>query len=245
MDRGSADTRRCAIEFIEDVQSLSTISEIMDAMGVVLGDYGFGYFCFNFLPRPTQNFEDVLLANRLPAAWLKLYQEKQFVHADPSIRHCKTMFRPYRWFKEAPYDREGEPRALEVVQRAMDFGLTDGFVIPISSAAGRAGHVWLGGRTLDWPDHDLAALHLMALYAFDRVLQLHCPRPQQEPNLTAREREVLTWVALGKTAWEISEILKISSRTVNEHILHSRGKLGAVNRTQAVMIALRDQIIQL
>ena len=243
MDRGSADIRRFAFEFIENIQGLSTTDEIMDAMGAVLGDYGFRYFCFNFLPRPTQSFEDVLLANRLPAAWLKLYQEKQFVHADPSIRHCKSMVRPYRWL-EAPYNREAEPRALEVVQRAMDFGLADGFVVPIGSPAGRAGHVYLGGRTLDWSDNDLAALHLMALYAFDRVLQLHCPRPQQDPNLTAREREVLTWVALGKTAWEIGEILKISSRTVNEHILHSRRKLGAANRTQAVTIALRDQIIQ-
>ena len=244
MDRGSA-TRRCAFEFIEDIQSLSTVGEVMDAMEVVLGDYGFRYFCFNFLPRPTQSFEDVLLANRLPAGWLKLYQEKQFVHADPSIRHCKSMVRPYRWFKEAPYDRETEPRALEVVQRAMDFGLTDGFVIPIASRAGREGHVWLGGRIVDWPDHDLAAIHLMALYAFDRVLELHCPRPQRVPNLTAREREVMTWVAFGKTSWEIGAILGRSERMINKTISDSMMKLDAVTRAQAVAKAIRTGEIEL
>jgi LuxR family quorum sensing-dependent transcriptional regulator len=216
----------------------------MDAMSTVMVDFGFKYFCFNFLPNPTQTFEDVLLANRLPAGWLEIYIEKEFVRADPSIRHCKKIVRPYRWFKESPYDPEREPRAVEVVHRAMDFGLTDGFVIPIASPAGKTGHVWMGGRTLNLSERDLPALHLMALYAFDRVLQLHCPRPKQEPNLTPREREVLTWVALGKPAWEIGEILKISSRTVDEHITHARRKLGAVNRAQAVMIALRDQIIQ-
>jgi LuxR family quorum sensing-dependent transcriptional regulator len=45
-----------------------------------------------------------LLANRLPDAWLKLYVEKQLVHADPSIRHCKKLLRPCKWFKEASYD---------------------------------------------------------------------------------------------------------------------------------------------
>jgi LuxR family transcriptional regulator, quorum-sensing system regulator BjaR1 len=243
MDRYSADVRHSTFEFIQDVERLSTTGEIMDAMGAVLNRYGFKYFCFNFLPNSTQKFEDVLLANRLPVAWLKLYVEEQFVHADPSIRHCRKMVRPYRW-KEAPYDPEREPRAVEVVQRAMDFGLSDGFVIPIASPASRVGHVWVGGQTLDLPDRDMPAVHLMALYAFDRVLQLHRPHPEQEPNLTPREREVLTLVALGKSTWEIGQILKISSRTVNEHITHSRRKLGAVNRAQAVMIGLRDRIIQ-
>jgi hypothetical protein len=46
-------------------------------MQAVLGRYGFR-FCFNFLPSENQNFEDVLLANRLPAGWLELYVKQQF-----------------------------------------------------------------------------------------------------------------------------------------------------------------------
>ena len=238
-------SRSYVFDFIEDVQNLSTSIEVMDAMDVVVGGYGLEYFCFNFLPRPTQSFADVLLADRLPAGWLELYHREQFVHADPSIRHCKTMIRPYRWFKDAPYDREAEPRALEVVQRAADFGLTDGFVIPIGSRAGREGHVWLGGRTLDRKDHDWVAIHLMALYAFDRVLQLHCPNPQEEPNLTTREREVLTWVALGKTSWEIGAISGLSERMINKTISDSMAKLNAVTRAQAVVKAIRTGEIKL
>jgi LuxR family quorum sensing-dependent transcriptional regulator len=248
MGSGSDYIRSSAFEFIDEVRRLSNTDDIMAAMGTVLGGFGFKYYCFNFLPNSTQSFEKVLLANRLPTEWLALYQEEGFVHADPSIRHCKTVDRPYRWFKEAPYDPEREPRALEVVQRARDFGLSDGFVIPIPSNrsfdVNSVGHVWMGGGTLDLPERDLPALHLMALYAFDRVLQLHGPCPKQETNLTPREREVLTWVALGKSDSDIGEILKISKRTVTEHVVHARRKLGAVNRTQAVMIAVRDRIIQ-
>ena len=111
MDKYSPNFRLRSFEFIEETQRLSTIREIMDAMANVLVDFGFKYFCFNFLPNPTQTFEDVLLANRLPAGWLEIYIERQFVRTDPSIRHCKKIVRPYRWFKESPYDPEREPRA--------------------------------------------------------------------------------------------------------------------------------------
>ncbi|MCZ7643050.1 MAG: helix-turn-helix transcriptional regulator [Pseudorhodoplanes sp.] len=64
-------------------------------------------------------------------------------------------------------------------------------------------------------------------------------------TITAREKEVLTWSAMGKSAWEIGEILQISKRTVDEHIQTTFRKLGAVNRVQAVAIAMRDRLIQL
>jgi len=64
-------------------------------------------------------------------------------------------------------------------------------------------------------------------------------------SLTAREAEVLTWVARGKSAWEVGEILHIAKRTVDEHVQTAVRKLGAVNRTHAVAIAVRDSIISL
>jgi DNA-binding CsgD family transcriptional regulator len=70
-------------------------------------------------------------------------------------------------------------------------------------------------------------------------------QPNDQSNLTAREREVLTWISLGKSAWEIGEILGIAKRTVDEHAQTATRKLGAANRTQAVAIAVRDCLIEL
>jgi LuxR family transcriptional regulator, quorum-sensing system regulator BjaR1 len=70
-------------------------------------------------------------------------------------------------------------------------------------------------------------------------------RPTIKGKLTARECEVLRWVANGKSAWEVGEILHITKRTVDEHVQTAVRKLGAVNRTNAVALALRDGIIKL
>ncbi len=56
--------------------------------------------------------------------------------------------------------------------------------------------------------------------------------------LSAREAEVLSWVAQGKTNAEISRILGISARTVQKHLEHIFDKLGVENRTAAAAKAL-------
>jgi LuxR family quorum sensing-dependent transcriptional regulator len=62
-------------------------------------------------------------------------------------------------------------------------------------------------------------------------------------TLTIREVEVLSWVAQGKSAWEVGEILHIAKRTVDEHVQTAVRKMGAVNRTHAVALAVRDRIV--
>jgi DNA-binding CsgD family transcriptional regulator len=53
-------------------------------------------------------------------------------------------------------------------------------------------------------------------------------------TLSPREREVLRWLKLGKTSWDISVILRISERTVNYHVANILRKLEVTNRLQAV-----------
>jgi DNA-binding NarL/FixJ family response regulator len=66
-----------------------------------------------------------------------------------------------------------------------------------------------------------------------------------EDVLTAREVQVLQLVAAGKGNREIGDALAISEDTVKTHVKHVMGKLGASDRTDAVVIGLRRGIIQL
>ena len=64
-------------------------------------------------------------------------------------------------------------------------------------------------------------------------------------RLTPREREVLSWVAAGKSYWEVGRILGISERTVRHFMANSRAKLDAVSNKQAVALAVTAGLIDL
>ena len=56
-------------------------------------------------------------------------------------------------------------------------------------------------------------------------------------GLTARETEVLTWIAQGKTNYEIGVILSACTGTICKHVEHILCKLDVKNRTAAAAIA--------
>ena len=63
------------------------------------------------------------------------------------------------------------------------------------------------------------------------------------PKLTPRQREILAYMTKGLTNVEIAKILNIRKDTVEEHVNMLLAKLYASNRTEAVAIALRKQLI--
>ena len=67
--------------------------------------------------------------------------------------------------------------------------------------------------------------------------------PDPHPRLTARERECLTWCALGRTSEDIGEILGITEGVVRIHVQNAQRKLDCLNRTHAVAKALACNLI--
>jgi len=88
-------------------------------------------------------------------------------------------------------------------------------------------------RRLTGDASDQIAVEVATLAALSTTL------PACAPALTAREAEVMVWVARGKTNRDIAEILGMSPRTVNKHLEHIYEKLGVETRTAAVAAAQR------
>lgn len=66
-----------------------------------------------------------------------------------------------------------------------------------------------------------------------------------EGGLSARESEVLQLVAAGHRNRDIGKLLFISEETVKVHLRHIKEKLGAKDRTHAVVLAHRRGIVRL
>ena len=107
----------------------------------------------------------------------------------------------------------------------------------------------LNRRGLPYADRErelleLARPHLANLYrlgiAADRVREVPADIPFDVAAvpLTPREREVLDWVAAGKTNRDIAAILEASPRTVEKHLERIYEKLGVETRTAAAMRAV-------
>ena len=62
--------------------------------------------------------------------------------------------------------------------------------------------------------------------------------------LSAREIEVLKWIAEGKSNKEIAALLFISEGTVKTHVLSIHEKLGCADRTEAVVTAIKRGILK-
>ena len=64
------------------------------------------------------------------------------------------------------------------------------------------------------------------------------PAPLESMGLTAREAEVLLWVAQGKSNADISIILGMAEATVKRHLSNLFEKLGIESRNAATLLAL-------
>jgi DNA-binding CsgD family transcriptional regulator len=69
-------------------------------------------------------------------------------------------------------------------------------------------------------------------------------RPQPEAiKLTAREQELLQWAAIGKSSWEIAQIIQCTEAGVNYHFCNIRRKFGVRSRWTAMVMALERGLI--
>ncbi len=67
--------------------------------------------------------------------------------------------------------------------------------------------------------------------------------PVPPHGLSEREREVLCWVARGKTNKEIAIVLGISPKTVQHHVAHVYDKIGVYSRAGAAIFAMEHRLI--
>lgn len=181
-----------------------------------------------------------------PAAWQKLYAERNYVAQDPTVAYCQSHIEPLIW-SESIF---GLARALPLWEEARSYGIGFGMSVPVHERIGTKSMLSLvRDRPLDDDPREkvelLAAAQVLsscAHFAASRLI-VNKLKEFRIPSLTSKERDCLRWVAQGKTSWEVGQIMNIAEPTVVFHLKNLMKKLDVVNRAQALAVAIRLGLI--
>lgn len=178
-----------------------------------------------------------VLFRNWPEAWARLSDQRNFGGRSPILPHARRSMTPFTWI-EATEARTLTTAEKEVWDTALEWGWSNGFVVPVHGPNGYFCYIGMASREgdLDLSAEHRAHLYLMAMLAHERCHTLSgcSEHDDQCLALSERELECMRWVAAGKSDWEIGMILKISSSTARFHVERARKKLNAVTRPQAV-----------
>lgn len=180
-----------------------------------------------------------VLMNTRPQAWVDHYVSHGQMAADPVLGAVQRCPRPFVWSEVIDPGRLTATER-EVMGSAADFGMAEGFVVPITDGRYTTGLVSLAGPVRRLSDQDRARLALVSVYVHQRLVALSRRPSAGEVPLTRRELEVVRWIAAGKSDWQVGQILSISGKTVNFHVENVKRKFGVASRIQAVVAALNQ-----
>lgn len=171
-----------------------------------------------------------------PDEWQKHYVKKGFQHKDPTLLMGAHSIAPVDWQR-----LRNEASFKTIFRAANDFRIFEqGLTIPVR---GPFGDIGLFSVTRDCSDREwellkpkiLGDLQTMAVHLHDHVMKTNVlSHKLMHPSLSSREKEILQWVAAGKSQQDVADILSISNRTVEVHLRSSRSKLSALTTAQAV-----------
>jgi LuxR family transcriptional regulator/LuxR family quorum-sensing system transcriptional regulator CciR len=183
--------------------------------------------------------EPVIRADGFPADWVNHYVEDKLFRVDPIPELAARSTTPFFWSDTATLTALLDTQAayLEELRAAR---LGEGLGVPVFGPPGCDGYVGLGfgGERPALAPHEVRELQLAAQAGHLVYCAMRAGDRQARTALSLREREVLHWIARGKSNSVISDIMGVSPHTVDTHVRRIFDKLGVTDRTSAAIKGL-------
>ncbi|NVN09766.1 LuxR family transcriptional regulator [Nguyenibacter vanlangensis] len=242
-------------DFAERLSDLSDSAAISDYLMSVIEPLGFGSFAYHLIQAPDIDQVAPRTATGIssyPEPWKAHYVSNGYVNHDPVVEKVFEEKTPFVWSRvihPASLSRQ-QSRLLD---DARGIGIMDGLTIPLLPRRGETASLSLVPNKLDPEALNDPGLHnhvhLLGEFLHSRAARIVVEEAatrnsrRRRSILSPREDEVLTWVARGKSTWDVSRLLGISEKAVDFHLDATKRKLQATNRTQAVVKAVVMGII--
>ncbi len=177
-----------------------------------------------------------------PDEWIELYTTKKYHQIDPIIKENFCKFSLQYW---ADTYKLNTPQK-EFLSLAEDFRLKDGYTHGVRDLKGTKGSLFsFSGNSIECHKRTEVILEYIIPHFHLALVRVAGQRDVKSGTLSSREKEILLWIKKGKNTWDISQIIGISERTVKFHVKNILQKLDAVNRPQAVAIAIEQGLIEI
>jgi LuxR family quorum-sensing transcriptional regulator LasR len=229
---------------LDELMHSDTASSWGQALFSLGRHYGFEKVLFAMSGSRHARLEHAFFQTNYPRQWRERYEAERLAYVDPTVSHCLSSTLPLVW--QAETFRSPAQRAM--YEEACSHGIRAGVTFPIHGPNGEFGMLSFAcdPERVGWKDQFarevqplLPELALVRDHVFASGVRF-CPPVTHEaaPRLTPRELEVLNWVMVGKSSWEISKITGCSEATVNFHMGNIRQKFNVNTRQQAVVRAI-------
>jgi LuxR family transcriptional regulator/LuxR family quorum-sensing system transcriptional regulator CciR len=188
----------------------------------------------------------VIVAEGFPEDWVRHYLERDLAGVDPITALSARRAHPFLWSEVAALARLA-PAERDYLDQLEAAELGDGLAMQVYGPGLRNAYVGLGFGPGGDPPGPAEAFELKAAVqiAHLRLCELTDARAARAADLSPREREVLGWIARGKSNGVIAEIMGVSRHTVDTMIRRIFEKLGVADRTSAVLRGVGEGMVLL
>lgn len=241
-------------EFIDEAGRASSLAVLLQSFERAVHRLNYEHYSLSYWEAKAGSSsstasEHRILALNYPTQWVDHYLDQDYFSKDPVIRHARGTITPYQWRDLAVQSG----RELMVLQEACDAGLHRGLAVPIHEPWGKIFLATLASRSMAPPDPCALTLSQTQMHAQVLAVVFHsrytvlCGLQVQDPliGLTPRESECLSWVAQGKSSWDIGQLMAVSEHTVNFHLKNAMRKFDTASRVTAAVRAASLGLIEL
>lgn len=230
-----------ALAFPKDL----ALDSLESLIGDQLSQLGCNRYAFVALRPPAGRRQDYL--SNYPREFSAHYLREGLKSVDPTFRLAFESIDPLLWSEILAGVEEPEKR---VFHDSSEFGICRGVTVPIHGPYRVMSTLSVAS---DLSQRDFDAMLPMVLPKIEQIgkaVHVHMlNRPDFGPpepgvRLTGRERDILSWTSSGKTSWEISQILGVSEKTVEQHLANARTRLGVYKTVHAVIKAYMLGLIE-
>lgn len=242
------------LDYMARICHCTSIAELWDIHCEAMNEFGFDrlvYGCTHFTtPTSLGPREDTLILSSHPPEYVKLlYTDDELYRHSPMIEWASKNSGACSWsWVRENIDKLSEG-GLKVRDINRQMNVTAGYTISFPESAKRARALMAltarNGLTQDevdqiWEEHG-KRIETMNHVVHLKIMSL--PQQTDRAKLSARQREVLEWVGIGKTNQDIATIMGVSAATVEKHLRIARSKLGVDTTAQAILkISYLNQI---